>query len=357
MLSTVGVNIEVHKATTSRLKDMDWTKVPFGSVFADHMYVVDYENGTWQNPRIVPFGEVPMSPSISALHYGQTIFEGMKAYRNVEGRVQLFRPQDHLARLNRSASRLCMPEIPENIFMEGLTQLIKIDEAWVPGAEETALYIRPIYFGTDTTIGVKPSSTYSLYIITCPVNKFYANPVKVWVENNHARAAEGGVGYVKTAGNYARSLLSSQHAKEKGFDVVLWLDSQHRRFVEEFSTMNAFFVIDDFVVTPRLSSTILAGITRDTIITLLREEGIRVFEREVSIDELYEASQSGYLREAFGSGTAAVVMPVAALQHNDRYMPLPDSATWKIMNQVAPKLADIRAGRRPDTHGWLHYID
>ncbi|MFO0399352.1 MAG: branched-chain amino acid aminotransferase [Sphingobacteriia bacterium] len=357
MIIAAGINMEIEKTGHSRLNEKDWRALPFGSVFADHMLEMHYEDGIWQAPRIVPFGPVPMLPSISALHYGQTIFEGMKAYRDVAGRSLLFRPKDHLARLNKSAERLCMPAIPEDVFIKGLEQLIKLDEAWVPSDADSALYLRPIYFATDPFIGVKVSTTYSLYILTCPVHKFYTKPVNVWVERNHARAAEGGVGYVKTAGNYARSMLSGKKAKEQGYDVVLWLDATHRRFVEEFSTMNAFFVIDDFVVTPRLSSTILAGITRDTIIHLLREQGIQVFEREVSIDELHDASQRGLLKEAFGSGTAAVVMPVASLTHEGRLMQLLDPATWQIMNTVAPKLAAIRAGQEPDAHNWIHYID
>ncbi|MBX3103305.1 MAG: branched-chain amino acid aminotransferase [Bacteroidetes bacterium] len=352
-----SLNIGVEKTAHSRLGEKDFTQLPFGSVFSDHMFVVNYADGQWQNPRIMPFGDVSMSPSISAIHYGQSIFEGMKAYRDKAGRVNIFRIKDHLVRLNRSAERLCMPQIPEDVFTEGLKQLVALDQNWVPTTAGSALYLRPIFFATDTQIGVRPSSTYALYIITNPANAFYTQPVKVWVESNFARASEGGVGYVKTAGNYARSMLASQQAKELGFDVVLWLDAQSRRFVEEFSTMNAFFVMDDFVVTPRLNSTILAGITRDSIITLLKDEGITVFERDISIEEVMQAGREGQMKEVFGSGTAAVVMPVASITYEGQTLQLQDSRSWKLMNHVSQKLAGIRAGELPDTYGWLTYLD
>jgi branched-chain amino acid aminotransferase len=349
--------IAIEKTTQSRLGQKDYTQLPFGSVFSDHMFVVNYADGQWQQPRIVPFGEVAMSPSLSAIHYGQSIFEGMKAYRDKNGRVNIFRIKDHLVRLNRSAERLCMPQIPEDVFTEGIKALVKLDQDWVPTATGSALYLRPIFFATDTQIGVRPSSTYALYIITNPANAFYTQPVKVWVEGNFARASEGGVGYVKTAGNYARSMLASQQAKEMGFDVVLWLDAQSRRFVEEFSTMNAFFVMDDFVITPRLSSTILAGITRDSIITMLKDMGTTVFERDISIEEIMQAGREGQLKEVFGSGTAAVVMPAASITHEGESLTLSDSKGWKLMNQVSNQLAAIRAGEAPDTYGWLTYLD
>jgi branched-chain amino acid aminotransferase len=317
------------------------------------MFLMEYDNGQWGTPRIQPFGTLPMSPSISGLNYGQSIFEGMKAYRDQYGKVQLFRPLDHLARLNRSAKRLCMPEIPADIFLEGLKQLVALDEAWVPGQPGMALYIRPIFFATQDFIGMAPSSRYTLAIFTCPAPNFYSGALRAVVTEEYVRASEGGVGYVKMAGNYARAMLAAKEARDAGYGVVLWLDSQNRRFIEEYSTMNAFFVIDRMVVTPRLTGTILEGLTRDSLLTLCRDNGIPHQERDISIQELADAAAKGILNEAFGAGTAAVMTPVASITYRDKVIELPPLERWEYLSLLGAKLDAIRARREPDPYGWL----
>jgi len=349
--------IEVQLASHSRLPESDIKSAPFGTVFGDHMFVAEYQDGKWGKARIVPFNNLPLSPSLAGLNYGQSIFEGMKAYRDVAGGIQLFRPKDHHARLNRSAVRTCMPEIPEDLFINGLETLLDIDRDWVPTGRGTSLYIRPIYFATDTTIGMHPSHNYVLVIFTSPSIAYYNRPVQVLVQTSYVRAYEGGVGYVKLAGNYAHAMLASKQARDAGYDVVLWLDAKNRRFIEEFGTMNAFFVLDDMVVTPRLTGTILEGITRDSVLRVLTDAGIRYQERDISIDEIREARASGLLKEAFGTGTAASVAPVAAIHGDGFTIEMPPYAEWKVAPMLAERLTDIRTAAVPDPYGWLHKVD
>jgi branched-chain amino acid aminotransferase len=344
----------------SRITTVDFSHLPFGTIFSDHMLVANFTEGRWQQPTIMPYGELTMSPALSALHYGQSIFEGMKAYRNNQGQIRLFRPLDHLERLNRSAERLCMPEVPADLFIDGLKTLVQLDRAWVPDDDNSSLYIRPLYFGTDEYVGVHPSENNRLVIFTCPVSTFYKGGVKAYLTTDYTRSSEGGVGFVKTSGNYARAMYAGVLAKKKGLDVVLWLDASHRKYIEEFSTMNVFVVIGDTVITPELNDSILAGITRDSIIHLLRDEGFNVQERPINIDEIIEASHNGTLREVFGTGTAAVISPVASLHFDHDTHPaliLPPYENWKVAPLARQRLRELRAGTLKDRHHWLMPIE
>jgi branched-chain amino acid aminotransferase len=353
IVSQQTAKINIYPTAQSRLAATDFSNLPFGGVFADHMLVADLKDGKWSTPVIQAYKPLEVSPALSALHYGQSIFEGMKAFNSIGNHIQLFRPLDHLARLNRSAERLCMPAIPNNIFMEGLCELIKLDKDWCPPGKDISLYIRPIYFATDDFIGMRPSYNYRLIIFTCPTMPFYSAPLKVLVNTSHVRAAEGGVGYVKMAGNYALAMQASQQAKMQGYSVVLWLDARERKYVEEYSTMNAFFVIDGRVVTPKLTDTFLEGITRDSIITLLKDEGIVVEERSIGIDELIAAAKNKTLTEAFGTGTAAVLAPVESIDYQDQHITFEPFDRWQIAPKVLQKLTAIRTGLAPDKHNWL----
>ncbi|MGZ4034467.1 MAG: branched-chain amino acid aminotransferase, partial [Bacteroidia bacterium] len=305
MVTTDTIAIKVQKTINSRINELDYNHITFGKLFADHMFMADYEDEKWGEAQILPYGPIPMSPATSALHYGQAIFEGMKAYKNEKGEVFLFRPLDNHKRINISAERMAMPSIPQEVFMEGLSQLIKMDKAWVPDTDGASLYIRPFIVGTDEFIGVKPSDNYRFYIITSPAGKYYNEPVKVLVETNYIRAVEGGVGFVKASGNYGRSLFPTKLAQQRGYQQIIWTDARNHRYLEESGTMNLMIVIDDVLITPPVGDTILAGITRDSVLTLARDWKMKVQERKISIDEVLDAHKRGTLEEAFGTGTAA----------------------------------------------------
>lgn len=347
----------VDRVSESRIKEVDIKNVSFGKHFSDHIACIDYAEGAWHRPRIQPYGYIPTSPAISAIHYGQAIFEGMKAYRNKDGKVVLFRPLDNHKRLNISASRLCMPEIPQDLFMDMLVELMKIDNEWVLPGEQNSLYIRPVYFATDEFIGVRESLTYRLIILTCPVSIYYTDPIKVMVANNFVRAYQGGVGFAKVAGNYANSLLATREAKALGYTNVLWMDAETRKNIEESGTMNVFFVIDGKVVTPRLTGTILAGITRDSVITLLKDANIPVEERDISIDEIAQTYKDGKLQEVFGTGTAVGIAPIIAIGHEGKDMNLPPMDSWKIAPTLMKQLKDIRFGNIPDKFSWIYPVE
>ena len=351
-MTTVS-EIKVTRTSDSRLSQVDFDNIAFGKVFSDHMLVADCINGDWQTPEILPYAELSLSPATTALHYGQSIFEGMKAYRNVDGKPVLFRPHANYDRMNRSADRMVMPRIPEDVFLEGLKELVRIDEKWIPSNEDSSLYIRPLMFANDDFIGVKPSDDYKFVIFTCPVGKYYDKPVKLWVTREYIRAAPGGTGEAKTAGNYAASYFAAQQALDKGYDNVLWLDGKEHRYVEECGTMNVFFVIDGVAVTPELSGTILRGVTRDSLITLLGEMDVDVQERKVSIDELRDAHDSGKLEEAFGAGTAATVSSISEISGDGFAMNLPPDAERKVGPALLKQLTDIRRGAAEDKHGWI----
>jgi branched-chain amino acid aminotransferase len=349
-------DIKINKIAKSRVTDYDVNDVPFGKCFSDHMLVAEYSDGKWQTTTISPYGDVPLSYAMSALHYGQAIFEGMKAYKNEKGEVSLFRPLENFKRLNKSAIRMCMPEVPEEIFMGGLLELLKLDSAWVPTSDSGSLYIRPFLIATDEAIGVKPSESYKFVIITCPAGKYYSEPIKVIVETNYFRAVHGGVGYVKAAGNYGRSLYPTKLAQQKGYQQVIWTDSATHDFVEESGTMNLMFVIGDTLLTPALSDTILAGITRDSVLALARDWGMKVEERKVSLREVAEAYEKGELKEAFGCGTAATIAQIVGIGFEGKDFVLPPVEDRKFSTKVDETLRLIRKGKLEDKMHWMYKI-
>ncbi len=353
---TDTIDIKITRTSRSRVNEQDVNNVPFGKCFSDHMFVAEYANGKWEKASIQPYGNVPMSLSISALHYGQAIFEGMKAYKNDNGEVSLFRPLANQHRLNVSAVRMAMPEIPEELFMGGLMELIKLDKDWIPSSETGSLYIRPFLFATDEAIGVRPSETYKFVIISCPAGKYYSEPVKVLVEHDYIRAVEGGVGYIKTAGNYGRSLYPTRLAQEKGYQQVIWTDAKTHEYVEESGTMNLMFVIDNVVITPQLSDTILSGITRDSVLALARDWGMKAEERKISVKEVLSAIEQGRLQEAFGTGTAATIAQIIGIGYDDKHYNLPAIETRTFSNKVDKALRDIRKGRVADKFNWMYPI-
>jgi branched-chain amino acid aminotransferase len=351
MLETL--TIRTQRTTASRLQHLDPDHIEFGKIFSDHMFAVDYRDGEWQTPQIVPYGDMAVSPANSALHYGQAIFEGMKAYKNAEGHIALFRPYDNLQRLNASAERMCMPTVPEELFMQGLTQLIRLDADWVPNSPGSALYIRPFMFATDGFIGVRPSDSYRLMIFTCPVGLYYNKPLRVRFEEKYVRSAEGGAGYAKNAGNYGAAMYPTKLAQLEGYNQLIWTDSSEHRYVEESGTMNAIFIIDGKVITPALSTSILDGITRRSILQLARDWGLTVEERKVSATEIMAAQANGTLQEAFGVGTAATIAPIAIIGYQGHDYELPAPGPDSFSQRMSAALSDIRTGAAPDTHGWM----
>ena len=347
------MDIRITKTNSSRINNVDFDNLPFGRLFSDHMFLAEYKNGQWQNFRIEPFQNLSLHPATMALHYGQEIFEGMKATKTLEGAPYLFRPEMHAKRLNKSAQRMCMPDFPEEMFLKALHTLIGLDQAWIPPREGSALYIRPTMIATDEFIGVKPSENYLFFIFTCPVGPYYPKPVKLLAETKYVRAVLGGTGEAKTAGNYAAALLPARLAQEKGYDQVLWLDAREFKYIQESGTMNIFFVIDNKVITPPLYGTILKGVTRDSIIRLLKDAGHEVEEYPITIDELVEAYKAGKLQEAFGAGTAAVISHVSEIAYKDFHMTLPPLEERKIGNYAKATIDGIRAGKIEDPYGWL----
>ncbi len=351
-MATVG-EIKVTRTTASRLSEVDFDNIAFGRVFSDHMLVADYRDGAWQSPEIVPYGAFQLTPATTTLHYGQSIFEGMKAYRNADGKPVLFRPRENFERMNRSAERMVMPAIPESLFLDGLKELVRIDVDWIPTQEDSSLYIRPLMFANDDFIGVQPSGAYKFVIFTCPVGNYYSEPVKLWVTREFIRAAPGGTGEAKTAGNYAASYYAAEEAKENGYHNVLWLDGNEHRYVEECGTMNVFFIIDGVAVTPELSGTILRGVTRDSVIKLLDDMDIEVQARRVSIEEVQKAYDTGKLDEVFGAGTAATVSPVIEIGSHEGVMRLRPDEERTVGPALLKRLTDIRHGVAEDKFGWV----
>ncbi len=335
----------------------DDSKLGFGQLFSDHMFNMDYspEQG-WHNARIEPYAPIVMDPATMVLHYGQAIFEGLKAYRTSNRKIQLFRPERNMSRLNHSARLVCIPEVDEAFLLYALKKLIAIDKAWVPRAPETSLYIRPTVVATDPYLGVRPSYTYRLFIILSPVGAYYPegfNPVKIWVTDKYVRTAPGGVGEAKTPANYAASLYGAEVAKGLGYTQVLWLDAIEHRYIEEVGTMNILFVINGTLVTPPLSGSILPGITRDSVLTLAREWDISVQERPITIDEVMTAHKDGFLQEIFGSGTAAVISPVSHLAWRDNVVMVGDGKVGPVAQKFYDAITDIQYGRAEDPFGWI----
>lgn len=350
-------DIVVHKVEKSRVGQLDPKNIQFGKLYSDHMLVAYYENGAWGQPEIIPFDNLSLSPATTFFHYGQAIFEGIKAYKDPQGNPIVFRPHDNWKRMNRSAERMAMPDVPEELFVDGIKALVDIDRNWVPDADDSSLYIRPFMVAIDEFIGVRPAEKFMFMIITSPAGAYYSKPVNIYVQDQYVRAFPGGIGFTKAAGNYGMSMYPTLQIKKMGYDQILWTDGFEHKYVQEIGTMNVFFVIGDTVITPDIKhDTILEGVTRDSVITLLREKGVKVEERMLGIDEIEAAFKAGTLKEAFGTGTAASIAPIGSLTHNDLRMELPPMEKWEICNWLKKELADIRYGRKADTHGWIERV-
>jgi len=349
-------NINITKAERSKLNDINLENIPFGKYFTDHMLEVDYEDGEWKQAEIKPYQPLLLDPSLAAIHYGQSIFEGIKAYKNAAGEIAIFRPLDNFKRFNISAERMEMPQIPEDIFMEGMRLLIELDKNWIPQQDDHSLYIRPFMFSSDNMIGVRPSEKYKFMIILSPTGPYYSAPMRIYVEEEYVRAVPGGVGFAKAAGNYGAAMYATAEAKKKGYDQVLWTDAFEHKYVQECGTMNVFFIIGNKAITPGLETgTILAGVTRDSVITVLKDMGLEVEERRLNIDEIIEAHKAGTLKEVFGTGTAATISLIKELRYKDYVMEF-DVNSWKTAPTVKAQLNGIRYGQLPDNHGWLYKI-
>jgi len=348
--------IPVTKTTHPRLPHFKIETLQFGKHFTDHMLMADYIDGEWKNIEIKPYAPFEVDPASAVLHYGQTIFEGIKAYKNTKDEVVIFRPDQNFIRFNVSADRMQMPAVPEWLFMEGMKQLIAIDKGWIPSLPDHSLYIRPFMIATDPFLGVRPSTTYKFMILLGPSGPYFSAPMKIVIEEKYTRAAPGGVGYAKNGGNYGGSLYPVELAKKRGFDQILWTDAFEHKYVEEVGVMNVMFVIDGKVITPSLErGTVLKGVTRDSAITLLRDMGYVVEERNLSVDEIVEAHKKGLLQEVFGVGTAAVVSFIINLTYKDYSMDF-DLDKLKVAPALKQHLNDIRVGNVPDKHNWLEKL-
>ena len=343
--------ITIERTQHPKQKPTDQTRLGFGNYYTDHMFLMNYDEGKgWHDPRIVPYGPIELDPAAMCLHYGQEVFEGLKAYRTEDGRILLFRPDRNMARLNSSNERLCIPAIDEAFAVEAIKKLVSVDQDWIPTAEGTSLYIRPFIFATEAQVGVHPAQELLFAIILSPVGAYYPeglNPVKIYVEDKYVRAVRGGMGYTKTGGNYAASLKA-----QVGYTQVLWLDGVERKYIEEVGTMNVFFVIDDEIVTPELQGSILPGVTRMSCIELLKKQGYKVSERRLSIEEVAEAADAGKLKEAFGSGTAAVISPIGELKWDEKVMTINNGEIGTISQHLYDTLTGIQWGKLPDPYGW-----
>ena len=349
-------DFNITKVERSKLNDMNLQNIPFGKYFTDHILEADYEDGEWKNVEIKPFQPLLVSPSCAALHYGQAIFEGIKAYKNQQGEAFIFRPFDNFKRFNISAERMAMPQIPEEIFIEGMRQLIDLDKNWIPEQEDHSLYIRPLMFSSDDVIGVKPSEKYKFIIILSPTGPYFSVPMRIYAEEKYVRAVAGGTGFAKTAGNYGAAMYATAEAKKKGFDQVLWMDAFEHKYVQECGTMNVFFIIGNTAITPDLQEgTILDGVTRDSTIVILKELGLAVEERPLSIDEVISAYKSENLFEIFGTGTAATISMIQELGYKD-YTMFFDENKWKTGPEVKTRLTAIREGKSPDKYDWMYKV-
>ena len=350
--------ISIQKVERSGISSVDFKNIPFGRHFTDHMFVADYYDDQWHDLKIVPFGNMSVHPATTALHYGQAIFEGMKAYKTETGVVQVFRPTMNAQRFNVSAERMAMPTIPEELFLDALEQFLQIDSQWIPTMDGSSLYIRPYMFATDEYLGIKAADKFRFVIFASPVGPYYPRPVKVLVADRYVRAFRGGVGNVKAAGNYAATLKAVKEANEKGYDQILWMDGVEFKYIHEIGTMNVFFVMDGKVITPTLEEdTILHGITRDSVITLLKEKNIPVEERSLSIDEVHQAFLEEKLEDAFGTGTAATISQISDIGYLGDNMELPVVENRNVSNMLKRELKDIKLGRISDHHNWMTQVE
>ena len=349
-------NIKITKIDKSKVSDFDFDNMPpFGHAFTDHMFVADYVDGEWINPEIKPIENLSLHPANLTLHYGQTIFEGMKAFLKNDNSPVLFRPCDHAKRFNLSAERMSMPTIPEDLFVDAIKELVKLEINWIPKAVGSALYIRPLMIAMDDVVGVKPSKTYKFLVLTLPSGPYYERPLSLKAAMEYVRAVKGGIGEAKTAGNYGASLFPFKKAIESGYDQLMWLDGKEHKYVQEIGTMNIFFVVGDTVMTPMLDGAVLRGITRDSIITLLKDKGYNIVEKMISIDELAEAYDKGELNEVFGSGTAAIVAKINKLNIKEKIMEF-DSEKFEIANFVQDYINKVRKGEIEDKFKWIDPI-
>lgn len=353
------MEIKIQKTTSPKAKP-DQNKLGFGIYYTDHMFLMNYDEGEgWHDPRIVPYGPISLDPAAMVLHYAQEIFEGLKAYRTAEGDIQLFRPEKNMARMNVSCDRLCIPKIDEEFAVQAIKTLVKVDEDWIPTAEGTSLYIRPYIFATDAHVGVHPAKHLTFAIILSPVGAYYPNgiePVKIYVEQKYVRAVVGGTGFTKAGANYAISLKGQEEAEAQGYVQTLWLDGVEKKYIEEVGSMNVFFIVGDEVVTPALVGSILSGITRMSIIEILRSKGYKVSERRITIDELVDAHRAGQLKEAFGTGTAAVISPIGELKYGDIVMTVNDGKIGETSRMLYDTLTGIQWGKIKDEYGWIQKI-
>ena len=352
------MEIKIEKAKTLKAKP-DFSKLGFGKYFTDHMFVMEYTEGEgWKNARIVPFDYIPIHPASTVLHYGAEIFEGMKAYKTADG-YQMFRPLENIRRMNDSAARLCLPELPEEFTLKALTELINLDYEWIPDQEGTSLYIRPFMFGNDESLGVHAVHNATFVIILSPVGAYYAeglNPVKISIESEDVRAVRGGTGYAKCGGNYAASMRAGKRAAEKGFSQVLWLDGVERKYIEEVGAMNVMFKINGEIVTPELTGSVLPGITRKSCLEILKEWGYKVTERLISVDELMAAAENGTLDEAWGTGTAAVISPIGHLYYLGKDHVVANNEIGELAQRLYDELTGIQWGKKPDKRGWCYKV-
>lgn len=356
-MGTLTPAIPVERTNNPGIGKVDFKNLEFGQHLADHMLVADYDKGQWQSPRVVPFANISVSPAMLSLHYGQSVFEGMKAFRTHAGDINIFRPQKHLARLNRSLDRMCMPAIPEDMFLAGLEALVTTDREWVPEADGASLYIRPLVFATESRLGVKVSDRYSFIVMTSPVGPYQSKPYRLKVEKHFVRTAEGGTGFAKCAGNYGGAFYPTQIAKQEGFDQILWTDSKEHKYIDEVGMMNVMFVLGGKLITPQLSSAILEGVTRDSILTLIRDMGLLpIEERRISLAEIREGLAKGTLTEAFGTGTAAVVAPIAVIHIDGEDYTVPAAGPTSVQLQVKEKLRNMRLGLETDPYGWNYIV-
>lgn len=353
-METLKYSIKTTRTTKSKINEVDWDNIQFGKVFSDHILIMDYQDGEWKTPEIKPFDTFKMHPANSALHYGQSIFEGVKAYKTVDGKPVIFRLDRNAKRFRKSAERMCMTDIPEDLFEFCVKELIKFDSDWVPDRKGYSLYIRPFMFATDEYIGIRPSNNYRFVVFTCPVGAYYNEPLSVKIEEKYSRVADGGTGIAKTAGNYAASLYPAKLGKEEGFHQLLWTDCKSHKYIEESGTMNVLFVIGDTLITPTEDGdTVLLGITKRSVIDLAKDWGMNVEERKVTVAEIITALENGTLKEAFGAGTAATIAPINIIGYRGKKYELPGDEARTFSNKVYEELNAIKIGEIEDRFGWL----
>ena len=350
------MEIKITRAAALKEKP-DSSKLVFGKAMTDHMLIIDYDAGQgWHDARIIPYGPLQIDPAAKVLHYAEEIFEGLKAYRTADGSIQLFRVRDNIDRMNKSADRLCLPQIPEELAVSAIKKLVEVERDWVPHEKDTSLYIRPFMIGLDAALGVHSSHHVQFIVVVCPVGAYYPeglNPVKIYIENEDVRAVKGGTGMAKTGGNYAASLRAGNRAEERGYSQVLWLDGVHRKYIEEVGAMNVMFKVNGKILTPDLNGSVLDGITRRSCIQLLKDWGYEVEERRISAEELFDAAESGALEEAWGTGTAAVVSPIGELAMDGKKVTVSGGKIGEITQKLYDELTGIQWGRTADPHGWI----